>query len=100
MKWASAPNYCMCEHVLSICRNNDCYLLKHFLPRWHLVLQVRLDFLQAHRFVLQLRHLRNEPSTIPKEEFLITVVCDNVVSGISDGWRNLFEVHRPNWFLV
>ena len=64
------------------------------------MLQVRLDFLQGHWFVLQLEHLQKEPSSKPKEEFLVTVVCDTVTSGVSDGWRNLFEVHRSNWFLV
>ena len=34
------------------------------------------------------------PSSKPKEDFLMTVVCDTVNSGISDGWRNLFEVDR------
>ena len=45
------------------------------------MLQVRLDFLKGHRFVLQLEHLRKEPSSEPKEEFLMTVVCDTVTSG-------------------
>ena len=61
------------------------------------MLQVLLDFLQGYLFVLQLEHLQKEPSK-PKEEFLMTVVCDTVTSGISDGLRNLFEVHRSNLF--
>ena len=62
--------------------------------------QVRLDFLHAHRFVLQFEHLQKEPSIMPKEEFLMTVVCDTELSGIPEGLRNLLEEDRSNWFLV
>ena len=49
-------------------------MLKRFIPLWHLVLQVRDDFLHGHRFVLQWRHLQKAPSTMPREAFLIAVV--------------------------
>ena len=59
-----------------------------------------IGLLHAHRFVLQFEHLQKELPIMPKEEFLMTVVCDTELSGIQEGLRNLLEEHRSNWFLV
>ena len=52
-----------------------------------------------HIGLFAIRALQKEPSIMPKEEFLMTVVCDTELSGIPEGVRNLLEEHRSNWFL-
>ena len=54
----------------------------------------RLDFSHANRFILQFEHLQKEPSIMPKEEFLMTVVGITELSWVPERFRNLLGEYR------
>ena len=58
-------------------------LLKHALPLWHLLLQLRPAFLHGHLLVLQNLQRQEEPYSIPNEALRIASVCVIVMQGIS-----------------